>query len=61
MASAQRIVERSWSRSPRELQGVWRCGWCKGFLRLVPVFDTQRWVHADEPMTKHEVLPYREG
>lgn len=39
--------------------GIYACGWCKGFIHEETVSNMQRYVHDEEPVTKHEVLPYR--
>lgn len=39
----------------RGLPVLWRCAWCKGFVRET----REGYVHDTQPITKHEVLPYR--
>jgi predicted DNA-binding ribbon-helix-helix protein len=37
------------------------CGWCKGFIHEELMGGMSRYVHDDEPVTRHEVLPFRVG
>jgi hypothetical protein len=59
--TAAEIRRRIGARPARELlRAVWRCGWCKGFVHQEYVSDMTLFVHDERPVTRHEVLPYRE-
>ncbi len=43
----------------QQTRRVMACGWCKGFIHEEWRSGMSRYVHDEEPLTDHEVLPYR--
>jgi exoribonuclease R len=52
---AMNATQQHRERKTRPILDLWRCAWCKGFVRET----VEGYVHDVQPVTKHEVLPYR--
>jgi len=52
------MMETKWNPRIRAA-GQMACGWCKGFIHEERVSSMRRYVHDEEPLTRHEILPYR--